>query len=100
MTEESCIIAPWYNNNQCAVYQYMCTSSKLYIILSISQGGCEINYFGKPFLAHYYYTLMQLECGYALAQEPAPGVTKFKILVDPSLVIVTIYSVCFIYSWQ
>ena len=57
----------------------MCTSSKLYIILSISQGGCEINYFGKPFLAHYYYTLMQLECGYALAQEPAPRVTKFKI---------------------
>ena len=37
--------------------------------------------------------------GHALAQEPLPrGVKKFTILVDPSLVIITIYSVCLIYA--
>ena len=31
---------------------------------------------------------------------PAPGVMKFTILVDPSLVIITIYLVCLIYAWE
>ena len=31
---------------------------------------------------------------------PALGVMKFTILVDPSLVIITIYLVCLIYAWE
>ena len=27
------------------------------------------------------------------------GVMKFTILLDPSLVIITLYSVCLIYAW-
>ena len=40
--------------------------------------------------------------GHTLAQEPLPGVMKFKNLVYPSLVIITIYVylVCLIYAWE
>ena len=33
------------------------------------------------------------------ARTPAPGVMKFTILVDPSLVIITKNIVCLIYAW-
>ena len=32
--------------------------------------------------------------GHALAKNPCPGIMKFTILVDPSLVIITIHLVC------
>ena len=32
--------------------------------------------------------------------KPTPGVMKFKILVDPSLVIITTYLVCLINAWE
>ena len=31
---------------------------------------------------------------------PAPGVMKFTILIDPSLVIITTYLVFLIYAWE
>ena len=31
---------------------------------------------------------------------PTPGVMKFTILVDPSLVIITIYLDCLINAWE
>ena len=40
-------------------------------------------------------------CDHALAQKPlSPGVMKFTILVDPSLVIIIIYLVCLICAWE
>ena len=38
--------------------------------------------------------------GQTLAQEPLPRVMKLIILVDPSLVIITIYLVCLIYACE
>ena len=39
--------------------------------------------------------------GLTLAQKPSiPGVMKFTILVDPSLVIITSSLVCLIYAWE
>ena len=35
-----------------------------------------------------------------LYKNPAPGVMKFTILVDPSLIIITTYLVCLIYAWK
>ena len=82
----------------------------------------EIYNFGTPFLGHHYYILsLSDQCprekikrflkemmhfhydlhGHALAQKnPAPGVKKFTIRVDPSLVIITTYLVCLIYAWE
>ena len=31
---------------------------------------------------------------------PSPGVMKFTILVDPSLVIITLHLVCLFYAWE
>ena len=44
------------------------------------------------------FSLYDLIYGHALAQEP--GLMKVTILVDPSLVIITIYLVFLIYAWE
>ena len=44
---------------------------------------------------HFHYMIY----GYTLAQDLAPGVMNFTILVDPSLDIITTYKVCLIYAW-
>ena len=38
--------------------------------------------------------------GHALTLEPLPGVMKFTIWVDFSLVIITLYLICLIYAWE
>ena len=39
--------------------------------------------------------------GHALAQEPLPrGLRNLQNLVDPLLVIITLYLVCLIYAWE
>ena len=49
-----------------------------------------------PEKMHFHY----MTYGHALAQEPLPrGFMKVTILVDPSLVIITMYIVCLIYAW-
>ena len=41
------------------------------------------------------------DISHTLEQEPLPwGVMKFTVLVDPSLVIITVYLVCLIYAWE
>ena len=84
--------------------------------------GHEIYSFGRPFLGHYYYILglsdlclgvekkilkeimhfhyMTCIMPHPSTRTPAPGVMKFTILADPSLVIINIYLVCLIYSWE
>ena len=44
----------------------------------------------EDFLRNYAFLLYDLH-GHALAQEPLPRVMKFTILVDSSLIIITIY---------
>ena len=103
--EEECIFTIWheatpYHKNRCP-------------------RGHEIYNFGRPFLGYYYYILslpdLCLEVEKKIFKEviyshwliwpcpslrtPAQGVMKVMILVDPSLVIYTIYIVCLIYDW-
>ena len=69
MADETSIMAPWCNSNQCTVYWY--TSLKLY---TIPKKAHEIYYFVEPFLhaAHHYYTFS--------LSNLCPGVEKiFKI---------------------
>ena len=47
------------------------------------------------FLTNNAFSLYDLYCQ-ALAQKPLPGVMKFIILVDPSLVIISTFFVCLI----
>ena len=82
-------------------------------------GNLESYYSGRPFLGYnyYIYSLSDICMGvkkkifkeimyfhymtYMTKPEhknPGPGVTNFRILVDPSLVIITIYLVCLIYK--
>ena len=82
----------------------------------------EIYNFGTSFLGPHYYTLslfvlclgvkkkivkeiMHFYCMTYMTtpqhiKTPAPGVMKFTILVDPSLVIITKYLVCLINAWE
>ena len=83
--------------------------------------GHEIYNFGRPFLGHHYYILglsdLCLEVERKILKEiiyfhymtymatllfknPAPGVMKLTILVDPSLITITTYLVCLIYAWE
>ena len=73
--------------------------SHRYFILSLSDicMGVEKKIFKEVMHFHYMTSLY----GHALAKKkPDPGVMKFTILVDPSLVIITIYLVCLIYAWE
>ena len=80
-------------------------------------GGHEIYNFGRPFLGHHYYILSLSDLSLGVEKKifkeithfiwprpstrtPAPGVMKFTILVDPSLVIITTYLVCLINAWE
>ena len=82
--------------------------------------GVDENYkFGKPFLGHHYYIhslsglclgvnkifkgimhfLYMTDMAMPLHKKPCPpGVIKLTILVDPFMVIITIYIVCLIYA--
>ena len=83
--------------------------------------GHEIYNFGRPFLVHHYiilslldlclgegkkifkeiiFTIYKLVWPHPRARTPAQGVIKFTILVDPSLVISTLYLVCLIFAWE
>ena len=67
--EESCIIIPKCNHNQCVIY----TTSKLYIFLNLSQRAHEIIIFGKPLIDHHYHLIS--------LSDLCPGVEK-KILKE------------------
>ena len=85
-------------------------------------GGHESKNFGRPFLGYHYYILCLSDLCLGVEKKilkeimqfyyirliwprpstrtPALGVIKVNILVDPSLVIITIYFVCLIYAWE
>ena len=84
-------------------------------------GGHEIYNFGRPFLCHHNYILsLSVLClgvekkilkeimhfhyiiymNSTQHKNPCPGVMKFTILVDPSLVNITLYIVCLINNWE
>ena len=86
-----------------------------------SPRGHEIYNFGRPFLGHHYYILglsdlcLEVEkkifkeimhsnymtyMSTPLHKNPYPGVMKFTIMVDPSLVIITTYLVCLTCAWE
>ena len=83
--------------------------------------GNEIYNFARPFIGHHYYVLPFFDLCLGLENEifkeimhlhymtymachstrtTAPVVTKFTILLNPSLVIITIPLVCLIYDWE
>ena len=66
---------------------------------------CLINALERRYLKRFLKEMMHFHYdlhGHALAQKktPAPGVKKFTIPVDPSLVIITTYLVCLIYALE
>ena len=85
-------------------------------------GGHEIYNFGRIFLGHHYYTLSLSDLCHGVEEKifketkpfhymtfmaitqikraPTPGVMKITILVDSSLVIITIHLVCLICAWE
>ena len=76
----------------------------------------EFYNFVTPFLSHHFYTLSLFDQCLGVEKKifkeimqfhymtstrtPTPGVMKFTILVDPSVVIITTYMVCLIYAWE
>ena len=70
-------------------------------------GFFKIHNLGRPFLAHDYFILSLIYVwerkihGHTIAQERLlQGVMKYPILVYPSLLIITVYSVCLICAQQ